>query len=278
MSKTTIIPHHLPRGTVIEVGLYRRPREGETGPQQTTSLINDPAQFPARFTVDHIQIVDVCTGRNYMVVTTTPHPVNSVFLGENIAFNIDHVDRVVKRGHKTVFKSYKGADAPRKDSWTNKQKYSSNDIYRLIDFKLNQEHPLIQFDIESMFSMAFQCGVIRHKASDPKRGSYSWYYTVNRRKFSAWIKRNKNRFIYSEKALASIKKAALDEERRCLEEAWEREYMQDPDDAVATDEETPVTDYPENLGGPFFSVLDVQESAVDYVKQLLIGDYYARIF
>lgn len=260
----TITPHHLPRGTVIETSLYRRPREGETGPQWHLDETPDPAQL----TVDHILIADGWTGRNYIVVTTTPRPLDSIRMDETITFNIGHVERVVKRGHKTVFKSYKGADAPRKDSWTNKQKYSSNDIYRLIDFKLNQEHPLIQFDIESMFSMAFQCGVIRHKASDPKRGSYSWYYTVNRRKFSTWIKRNKNRFIYSEKALASIKKAALDEERRCLEEAWEREYMQDPDDAVATDKETPVTDYPENLGGPFFN----------YAKHLLIGDYYARIF
>lgn len=218
---TTITPHHLPRGTVIETGLYRQPREGEVGPQWHLGETPSPAQL----TVDHILIADGWLGRNYMVVTTTPQPPGSVCVGEKITFNIDHVSRIVKRGHKTVFKSYKTEAAPRKNSWTTKREYSANDVYSLIAFKLNREHPLIQFDIEAMFSMAFQCGVIRHIESDPNRGGYNWYYTMNRRKFSAWIKRNKNRFIYSAKKLASIEKAALDEEREYLEKQRDREYF-----------------------------------------------------
>lgn len=262
----TITPHHLPRGTVIETGLYRQPREGEVGPQWYLGETPSPAQL----IVDHILIVDGWTGRNYMVVTTTPRPRESVGVGEEISFNIDHVSRIVKRGHKTVFKSYKTDAAPRKASWLGKQTYTANDLGSLISFKLNQEHPLIQFDIESMFTVAHQRGVIRHTTS-ALNGIYGWYYTVNRRKFCAWIKRNKNRFIYKAKTLAAMKEAAIAEERRYLEQEWDREYLKDSDQVPEPDDAdnapaykyTHVTDYPENLGGPFFSVLEAQKTEVD---------------
>jgi hypothetical protein len=268
MSKSsTITPHHLPRGTVIETSLYHQPREGEVGPQWHLGETPNPAQL----TVDHILIVDGWTGRNYMVVTTTPRSDDTVGVDEMISFNIDHVNRVVKRGHKTVFKSHKKNNGPRKMPWASKREYTASDIRSLISFKLNQEHPLIQFDIESMFSIAAQCGVIRQNIDDPSQGKYHWYYTTNRRKFINWIKRNKNRFIYKAKTLAAMEEAAITEERRYLEEQWGLEYLQDNDEVAEPNDAdnppaykyTPVTDYPENLGGPFFSVLEAQKTEVD---------------
>jgi hypothetical protein len=144
-----ITPYHLPRGTTFETHLYRPPVDGEDGPQW-----HEWGEHPAAvFAVDHILVVDGWTGRKYLVVTTTPNTCNSVCNEKYMTFNISHVSRVVKRGHKTVLKSHKTGVAPHKDTWTSKRECSSTDLFSLIGFKLNQEHPLIQFDIEAMFSM-----------------------------------------------------------------------------------------------------------------------------
>ena len=226
MSKPTT-PYHLPRGTVIETTLYKVSDSGE--PEMNFSHVQKPYQF----TVDHILIVDGWYGREYMVVTTTQRPNDSVLQGENITFNIDHVDRVVKRGDKMLFKKHLGSKAPHKESWNNKKQYSSSDLYNLIIFKLNQDHPLLQFDIEGMFNIALLRGTIRHNVGVSK---YHWYYTTNRRKLNDWIKRNKNRFIYSRKELDAIRKASVDEESRQMEKEWDRNYLSDFDDVPEGEE------------------------------------------
>ena len=239
MSEFKITPHHLPRGTVFETHLYRPPVEGEIGPQWSGWGEHPPAVFM----VDYILVVDGWTGRNHMVVTTTPAPLNSVSNEKCISFNVDHVTRVVKHGHSTVFKNARADVAPYRNSLNPKGKYSTTEILSLFGFKLRRQHPLIQFDTDSMFEAATRCGVIRLKINDPTSEMfYQWYYITNTRKLNAWVKRNKNRFIYGAKELALLREAALEEERRHLEDTFDQEYLSDSDDVQE------ITDYPENLG------------------------------
>jgi hypothetical protein len=238
MSEFKITPHHLPRGTVFETHLYRPPVEGEIGPQWSGWGEHPPAVF----TVDHVLVVDGWCGRNYMVVTTTPAPLNNFSNEKYISFNVDNVTRVVKHGHATVFKNANVGVAPYRNWWNPKGKYSTYEILSLFGFKLRQQHPLIQFDIDSMLEVATRCGVISIKTNDPASGLfYRWYYITNTRKLNTWMKRNKNRFIYGAKELALLREAALEEERRHLEDVFDQEYL----GAVEGER---VADYPENLG------------------------------
>ena len=194
----TLSAQHLPRGTIVETSIYRQPREGEVGPQWSIGELKDPAQF----TVDHILIADGWHGRQYMVVTTTPRPVDAVIIDELISFNISHVTRVVKRGYKTVVKTNK--DRQNHEKQNPKNRNSRADVSDFISFTLSRLQPFNLFKIDQMVKAAIASGVISHRDRPDSLVGYYCYF--NKRKLKVWIKRNQNRFIYSAKEMQHIQK------------------------------------------------------------------------
>lgn len=214
----TLSAQHLPRGSIIETGLYRQPHEGEVGPQWSIGALKDPAQF----TIDHILIVDGWHGRQYMVVTTTPEAAERLYTGnKNIVFNASHVTRVVKRGEKIAIKTVE--EEQNREKQNPKHRHSHGDVKDFIRFTLSRFHSSYLFKTSEMFTAAIASGVVSYRnIPDSPVGFYCYF---NKRKLKTWIKRNQNRFIISAKEMQHIQKLIDEDNAEYLATLNDLDYL-----------------------------------------------------
>lgn len=212
MSKFTA--QHFPKGTVILTSLYTTDDEG-------LSVMRFGTAKPATFVVDHIRVADTWSGRIYLLVTTTKKK-EPLFEGDDfITFNIDHVDRIVKLGTVTDI---------RYNESQNKWGLGESSRKRINEFALkmrllnmfNALQPQNQYDLGKAEKAVVACGCVKKETEyacryDVRRITY----VVSKKKLKAWVKRNINRFIFTQKEIEEQMHRANEELSHDLEDAFD---------------------------------------------------------
>lgn len=256
-----ITPSHLPKGTIIETSLYCY-KDGEIQ-QYYGSLKHDTVQF----VVDHILVVDGWTGRNFIVVTTTPN-LNPVYDGDNhYKFNIDHVDKILFTGKKMDIRydSKEKITDSDVERYRYKTKVNGAIVYQgyvlkfLLNQKLNKLQPYNQFDLHKCVDAAIKDGIFigavksrRSNVSNSCRVVRKHkLFTVNKKRLDKWVKQNINRFILTQAEIQRREEEATAFMYKDMEDGFDREYDnswvadEKPDQELkpVMDEEPRIEDY-----------------------------------
>ncbi len=210
MSKFTA--QHFPKGTVILTSLYATDDEG-------LRVMRFGTAKPATFVVDHIRVADTWNGRIYLIVTTTKKK-EPLFEGDDfITFNIDHVDRIVKLGTVTDIRYNESQNKWGLDeSPKNKHRCEFSMKMQLLNM-FNTLQPQNQYNLNKAIAAVVACGCVKTRIEHVNRYIERITYVINKKKLKAWVKRNINRFIFTQKEIAEQERLADIELNRDLEDA-----------------------------------------------------------
>lgn len=221
MSKFTA--QHFPKGTIVSTNLYTTDEEGH-------KFMRFGTDKPATFVVDHIRVADTWSGRIYLLVTTTKKK-EPLFEGDDfITFNIAHVDRIVKLGTVTDI---------RYNESQNKWMLGEGSRKKINEFALkmcllnmfNGLQPQNQYDLGKAEKAVVACGCVKKETEHVSRyGIQRITYVINKKKLKVWVKRNINRFIFTQKEIAEQERLADIELNRDLEDAISFDMSLDIDD------------------------------------------------
>lgn len=210
---TKFTAQHFPKGTVISTSLYTTNEEGLPFMQFGTDK-------PATFTVDHIRVADTWGGRIYLIVTTTKKE-EPLFEGDDmITFNIDHVDRIVKLGTMNDVRYNESQNKWGLEDYTGKIHEFALKMYLLNMFNKLQPHN--RYDLCKAEKAVVACGCVKKETEYLScRGIQRITYVINKKKLKAWVKRNVNRFIFTQKEIAEQESIANAELSRDLEDVFD---------------------------------------------------------
>ena len=212
MSKFTA--QHFPKGTVILTSLYTTDDEG-------LSVMRFGTAKSATFVVDHIRVADTWSGRIYLIVTTTKKK-EPLFEGDDfITFNIDHVGCIVRLGKVIDIRYNESQNKWGLDEGTGNKLNEFALKQRLLNM-FNKLQPHNRYDIVKAEIAVVACGCVK------KETEYvSWRdirritYVINKKKLKAWVKRNINRFIFTQKEIEEQERLADIELNRDLEDVFD---------------------------------------------------------
>ena len=212
MSKFTA--QHFPKGTVILTSLYTTDEEGLT-------FMWFGSDRPATFTVDHIRVADTWGGRIYLLVTTTRKE-KPLFEGDDfITFNIDHVDRIVRLGTVADIRYSESQNKWRLDeSPKNKHRCEFSMKMQLLNM-FNTLQPQNQYNLNKAIAAVVACGCVKTRIAHVNHYIGRITYVINKKKLKAWVKRNINRFIFTQKEIEEQERLADIELNRDLEDAFD---------------------------------------------------------
>lgn len=220
---TKFTAQHFPKGTIISTSLYTTNEEGLTFMRFGTNK-------PASFTVDHVRVADTWSGRIYLLVTTTRKE-KPLFEGDDfIAFNIGHVDRIVKLG-KVIDIRYHS------EQWVRSKHYCGTNFYDhyeipmyLMNFFIRLQ-PYNQFNYKLAVAAFLKSNAVRQVLSlDSSYWQRCLLCVVNKKKTKAWVKQNINRFIFTQKEIEEQERLADIELNRDLKDAISFDMSLDIDD------------------------------------------------
>jgi hypothetical protein len=225
----------LPKGTIIKTSLYRIKDDGTIEQQYAKENPN-----AVSFVVDHIKVVKTCTGRSFIVVTTTIKQ-NPVYDGDNFfSFHIDHVDKILFTGKKMDIRydSEEKITDSDVERYRYKTKVNGVIVYQgyvlkfLLNKKLNKLQPYNQFDLHKCVEAAIKDGIfigavksMRSNVSNSCRAVRKHkLFTVNKKRLDKWVKQNINRFILTQAEIQRREEEATAFMYKDLENGFDREY------------------------------------------------------
>lgn len=220
MSKFTA--QHFPKGTIVSTNLY-------TTDEESHKFMRFGTDKPTTFTVDHIRVADTWSGRIHLLVTTTKKK-EPLFEGDDfITFNIDHVDRIVKLGTVTDIRYNESQNKWGLDEGTGNKLNELALKQRLLNM-FNKLQPHNQYDIVKAEKAVVACGCVKKVEYVSWRNIQRITYVINKKKLKVWVKRNINRFIFTQKEIAEQERLADIELNRDLEDAISFDMSLDIDD------------------------------------------------
>ena len=209
---TKFTAQHFPKGTVISTSLYTTSEDG-------LRFMRFGAGKPATFVVDHIRVADTWGGRIYLLVTTTRKE-KPLFEGDDfITFNIDHVDRIVRLGTVSDIRYGESQNKWRLEDYTGKIHEFALKMYLLNMFNKLQPHN--QYDVRKAEKAAVACGCVKKETEHVSRRIERITYVINKKKLKAWVRRNVNRFILTQKEIEEQERLADIELNRDLEDVFD---------------------------------------------------------
>lgn len=232
---TKFTAQHFPKGTVIQTSLY-------IANDQSFTVAWFGTDNPATFTVDHIRVVDTINGVIYLLVTTTKKSDPLAKGDDFITFNIDHVDRIVKLGTVSDIRYSKPSKKWDLDkSPKNTYRYEFAFKMHLLNM-FNVLQPQNQYNLDKAFSALVRRSLVKIKNEFNGFYNQRTIFVCNKRKLNAWVKRNINRYILTQKEIAQYVQ---------LVQLTDAQWIYSPDDSRNNPEPEPAED---ELGDPLFEV------------------------